>query len=108
MSKSNVYYMVFPMITPNNESMKQLSKKSALNKKAEEKLRLQFTKRLAKHLKRIRKEKKVTQEELAFQAGLNSAYVGHLERGIYSPTLFVIWKIAKALKMKPWEFLKDF
>jgi len=90
------------MITPNNKSMKQLSKK------AEDKSRVQFTKRLAKHIKRIRKEKKVTQEELAFQAELNSAYIGHLERGIYSPTLFVIWKIAKALKMKLWEFLKDF
>ncbi len=82
--------------------------KSTLTRKGEEKLKAQFTKKLAKHIKRIRKEKKITQEQLAFDAGLNSAYVGHLERGIYSPTLYVIWKISQALKINLTEFLKGF
>ncbi|OGM31464.1 transcriptional regulator, partial [Candidatus Woesebacteria bacterium RIFCSPHIGHO2_02_FULL_38_9] len=46
------------------------------------------------------------QEELAFKAGLNPAYVSHLERGIYSPTLYVFWKLAKALGMSVSDLLK--
>lgn len=71
-------------------------------------LRKEFTRQLATHLKKIRKEKKISQEELAHRAGLNSAYIGHLERGIYSPTLFVVWKIAKALGSTLNDFLKGF
>lgn len=74
----------------------------------EDKLRKEFTKQLATQLKDVRKKKKVSQEELAHRAGLNSAYIGHLERGIYSPTLFVVWKIAKALDITLDEFLKGF
>ncbi len=82
--------------------------KSSLTRKGEEKLKAQFTKRLARHIKKIRKEKKITQEQLAFDAGLNSAYIGHLERGVYSPTLYVIWKISQALKIDLGAFLKKF
>lgn len=74
----------------------------------EDQLRKEFTHQLASHLKDVRKKKKVSQEELAHRAGLNSAYIGHLERGIYSPTLFVVWKIAKALDITLDEFLKGF
>ena len=82
--------------------------KSTPTRKGEERLKAQFTKRLARHLKKVRKEKKITQEQLAFDAGLNSAYVGHLERGVYSPTLYVIWKLSQALKVNLTEFLKGF
>lgn len=108
MAKYNVYHMVFPMITPENKSMKPLTYKPATTKRGEEKIRAQFTKKLAKRIRGVRKQKKMTQEELAFEAGLNSAYLGHLERGVYSPTLFVVWKIAKALKIELEELLKDF
>ena len=82
--------------------------KSTITRKGEEKLKAKFTKRLARHIKKARKEKKVTQEQLAFDAGLNSAYVGHLERGVYSPTLYVVWKLSKALKIDLANFLKEF
>jgi len=39
----------------------------------------------------------MTQQELAEKAGLHLTYVGHLELGKYHPTVFVMWKIAKAL-----------
>lgn len=100
--------MVFPMITPNNRSMKTLTYRPTITKQGEEKLRKRFTKRLAEYIKNARKKKKMTQETLAFEAGLNSAYVGHLERGVYSPTLFVIWKICQALEVNSSDFLKDF
>ena len=82
--------------------------KNTLTRKGEERLKAQFTKRLARHIKKARKEKKTTQEQLAFDAGLNSAYIGHLERGVYSPTLYVVWKLSQALKINLSGFLKEF
>ncbi|EKD90355.1 MAG: hypothetical protein ACD_31C00008G0027 [uncultured bacterium] len=61
------------------------------------KLRREFTKRLSERLKEVRKSKKLTQQELAEKAGLHLTYVGHLELGKYHPTVFVMWKISKAL-----------
>jgi len=61
------------------------------------KLRREFTKRLSERLREVRKSKKLTQQELAEKAGLHLTYVGHLELGKYHPTVFVMWKIAKAL-----------
>ena len=61
------------------------------------KLRKEFTSRLSERLKEVRKSKKMTQQELAEKAGLHLTYVGHLELGKYHPTVFVMWKIAKAL-----------
>ena len=63
-------------------------------------LRKEFTRQLSERLKETRKEKKMTQQELAERAGLHLTYVGHLELGKYHPTVFVIWKIAKALNVK--------
>lgn len=50
----------------------------------------------------------MTQEELAFKAGVNTAYYSHLERGVYSPTMFVIWRITQALDLKIEQFMKGF
>lgn len=38
-----------------------------------------------------------SQEQLALQAGLNPAYLGHLERGLKSPTITTLEKIVYAL-----------
>lgn len=61
------------------------------------KLRKEFTRQLSERLKEARKSKKLTQQELAEKAGLHLTYVGHLELGKYHPTVYVMWKIAKAL-----------
>ncbi len=55
----------------------------------------------------MRKSKKLTQQELAEKAGLHLTYVGHLELGKYHPTVYVMWKIAKVLKVSLSE-LTDF
>lgn len=54
-------------------------------------------KTIAKNIARIRKEKGITQEALAYQAGLNRAYIGYIERGERKPTIETLEKIAKAL-----------
>jgi transcriptional regulator with XRE-family HTH domain len=72
------------------------------------KLRKQFTRKLALHLRSVREEKGLTQEDLAFKAGVSTAYYSHLERGVYSPTMFVIWRIAQALGLSMEQFMKGF
>lgn len=56
----------------------------------------QFTEKLAKRIKEVREAKKMSQEELAYQAGLYRTYVGH----IYSPSGYVLYKLAKALNVE--------
>lgn len=80
----------------------------SLSKEEQEKLRKEFIDLLSAHLRAKREESGLTQEDLAFKAGLNTAYYSHLERGVYSPTFFVIWRIAQALGISLDEFMKGF
>lgn len=82
--------------------------KPSLSKAEQDKLRKQFTRKLALHLRRVREEKGLTQEDLAFKAGVNTAYYSHLERGVYSPTMFVIWRLAQALEVDLASFMTGF
>lgn len=50
-------------------------------------------------LKDLRLQAGLTQEQLGFEAGLERIYVSLLERGERSPSLVVIFDLAKALKM---------
>lgn len=62
-------------------------------------------KKIAEKIRKIRKEKGMSQEELAFKAGLNRAYVGYIERGEKKPSVDTLSKLAIALKIKLSEFL---
>lgn len=77
-------------------------------KEEQAKLRKQFTHHLAIHLRRVREDNGFKQEELAHKAGISTAYYGHLERGVYSPTMFVLWRLAKAMKLNMEQFMKGF
>lgn len=74
-----------------------LTYKTPNDAKENKRLRDEFSKHLSKRLREVRVSKKMTQQELADKAGLHLTYVGHLELGKYHPTVFVMWKIAKAL-----------
>ena len=50
---------------------------------------------------RLRHEKGLSQEQLAFECGLHRTYISGIERGIRNPTIVIVEKIAKALKIKP-------
>ncbi len=65
----------------------------------------EFTKRLAQRLKDLRRAKGISQEQLAHDAELYRTYVNHLETGRYSPSAYVIYKIAKVLKIKPTDII---
>lgn len=49
-----------------------------------------------KHVKSLRQESKLSQEELAYKAGLHRTYIGMIERGEKNITLINIEKIANA------------
>ena len=55
----------------------------------------------------IRKEKHLTQEELADRCGVHRTYIGAVERGEKSPTLNTVEKIAEGLGVKIKEFFTD-
>jgi transcriptional regulator with XRE-family HTH domain len=52
---------------------------------------------LAALLKRIREEKKVTQEQLAFDAGITASALSRIERGLNSPGWMTMKRIVEAL-----------
>lgn len=58
---------------------------------------------VARNLRVLRKQKGQSQEELAFQAGINRNYVGQIEREEKSPTVDMVEKLAAALGVKPEE-----
>jgi transcriptional regulator with XRE-family HTH domain len=52
---------------------------------------------VGKNVRRLRLQKGMTQEELAFDAEIDLTYVGGIERGRRNPSLMVLVRIAKAL-----------
>ncbi|TIR52753.1 MAG: helix-turn-helix transcriptional regulator [Mesorhizobium sp.] len=52
---------------------------------------------MAVNLRRIRHDKKMTQEELADRAGLSARYIGAIERANKSASVTVLGRIAEAL-----------
>ena len=55
-----------------------------------------ITKKFGKHIKLLRSEKHLTQEELANLSGLSRQYIGDVERGSRNISLINLEKIAKA------------
>lgn len=55
-------------------------------------------KALASNVVRARKELGLSQEQLAFEAGIDRTYVSQIERRVNNPSLLVLQKLAHALK----------
>jgi len=43
--------------------------------------------KIASNIRRVRKDRNITQESLAHDAGLNRAYIGYIERGERKPSV---------------------
>lgn len=52
-------------------------------------------------LRRIRLEKKLSQEELAHVCGLDRTYISLMERGKRKPTINTVFALAKGLHVLP-------
>jgi len=58
-------------------------------------------------LRKKRLSKKFTQEALSLESSLSRAYISELEMGHKDPSLFTIFKLATALKIKPSTFIDE-
>jgi transcriptional regulator with XRE-family HTH domain len=52
---------------------------------------------LAELLKQLREDREITQEELAFEAGITASALSRIERGINNPGWMTVRKLAEAL-----------
>ena len=53
--------------------------------------------RLGKNLRELRREKSLSQEDLAHDANIHRTYISDLERGARNPTITIVEKLANAL-----------
>jgi transcriptional regulator with XRE-family HTH domain len=56
-------------------------------------------------LQGLRRERGLTQEELAFRSGLDRTYISLLERGRRVPTIDTLFKLSRSLGIKPEDFV---
>jgi transcriptional regulator with XRE-family HTH domain len=57
------------------------------------------------NLKRFRKKKGWSQEELAFESDFHRTYISGIERGTRNPTVVVLDRLARVLGIQPGKLL---
>ncbi|TFW57984.1 helix-turn-helix domain-containing protein [Bradyrhizobium sp. MOS001] len=62
---------------------------------------------LGSNVRRIRQQRRMTQEKLAFEAEIDLTYMGGIERGKRNPSLLVMARIAEALSVPLSKLLSD-
>ena len=63
--------------------------------------------KLGRNVRRLRHQRGLTQEQLAFEAEIDLTYVGGIERGRRNPSLMVMARIADALNVPLPKLLTD-
>lgn len=63
--------------------------------------------RLGLNLKKLREDQGFSQESFADHCGLHRTYISGIERGVRNPTVVILDKIAKALKVPAGMLLDD-
>ncbi len=61
--------------------------------------------RFGQRVRELRLEKELTQEDLAFESGMDRTYINSIEQGRRNVSLVNIVRIAEALKIEPGELL---
>ncbi len=56
--------------------------------------------KLGKKIQKLRKNLDITQEELAEKINLSRTHIGHIEQGRKSPSIKVMEKLSRVLKVK--------
>jgi transcriptional regulator with XRE-family HTH domain len=59
-----------------------------------------------KVLLQLREAKGVSQQELADNCNIERAYISRLERGLFQPTITIVFKIADYFDKKPSEIIE--
>jgi transcriptional regulator with XRE-family HTH domain len=60
-----------------------------------------------KNVRKYRQQRKLTQEQLAFEAEIDLTYMGGIERGKRNPSLLVMARIADALGVQLLKLLGE-
>tara|TARA_R110000772_G_scaffold268740_1_gene398529 strand:- start:1769 stop:1984 length:216 start_codon:yes stop_codon:yes gene_type:complete len=68
---------------------------------------MDVVKLLGVNVRHHRKQKGITQEELAVAAGMERSYVSDLERGTRNPSVAALGRLAAALGVQPAELLQS-
>ncbi|MCT1904439.1 helix-turn-helix domain-containing protein [Oceanobacillus sojae] len=68
---------------------------------------MDINKNVGKNIKRIRNERKLTQEELANKVGAIKQTISKIERGVFSPSFSLLVKICNELYTSPNELLLE-
>lgn len=69
---------------------------------------MDWNKIVAANVRRLRVERKLTQEQLAHDAEIDLTYLGGIERGRRNPSVDVLGRIAAALGCHPSELFTEF
>ena len=62
---------------------------------------------VGRNVRQNRERVGVSQEELAYRAGIDRTYVSGIERGIRNPTVLVLQDLAGVLKVRPADLLSE-
>ena len=63
------------------------------------------TRRLGMRIKQVREERGMTQADLAAKVGVHSVYLSRIERGVQVPSLPLLEKLARALRVEMKQLL---
>ena len=66
-----------------------------------------YRRTVGQQIRSYRKEAGLTQEQLAERSSLSYKYLGEVERGIVNVSLDSLMRIAKALKLKVADLVRD-
>lgn len=62
---------------------------------------------LGRNVRRMREEAGLSQEQLAFDAGMKRSYLSDLERGVRNPSVRALERLAQALNVQPGELINS-
>ena len=58
---------------------------------------------VGKRIKIVRQRNGLTQDQLAEQLGLSTKYISGIERGVENPTMDILLRVAKMLRVEPYD-----
>ena len=62
-----------------------------------------YLKRLGKNIKEVREKRKMSEDQLAVVASMDRTYLTDIENGKANPTVKILWKIARGLKVRVYK-----
>ena len=67
---------------------------------------MDIRRQMGRNLKRLRNGRGWSQEQLAFECGLHRTYISGIERGARNPTITILDKLARTLRVRVEELVR--